>query len=79
MTEGYVRHVIAARVDPVVIFRTLIADRDGGFWLDDSLSETVSYLGVGTRIETADSFSAFETADDFPVSRVGWIGYGARA
>ena len=79
MTEGYVRHVVAARVDPVVIFRTLIADRDGAFWLDDSLLETVSYLGVGARIETADSFSAFETADDFPVSRVGWIGYGARA
>ena len=79
MTEGYVRHVIAARVDPVVIFRTLIADRDGAFWLDDSLLETVSYLGVGARIETADSFSAFETADEFPVSRVGWIGYGARA
>ena len=79
MTEGYVRHVIVARVDPVVIFRTLIADHDGAFWLDDSLSETMSYLGVGSRLETADSFSAFETTGDFPVSRVGWIGYGARA
>jgi anthranilate synthase component 1 len=79
MTEGYVRHVIAARVDPVVIFRALIAHRDGGFWLDDSLAETVSYLGVGARIETTDAFSGFDTADEFPVSRVGWIGYGARA
>jgi anthranilate synthase component 1 len=79
MTEGYVRHVIAARVDPVVIFRALVADRDGGFWLDDSLGETVSYLGVGTRIDTIDSFSGFDTIDEFPVSRVGWIGYGARA
>jgi len=42
MTEGFVRHVIVARVDPVVIFRTLIADHDGAFWLDDSLSETMS-------------------------------------
>jgi len=79
MTEGYVRHVIAARVDPVVIFRTLVANRDGGFWLDDSLEETVSYLGVGTRRETTDAFSGFDTVDEFPVSRVGWIGYGARA
>lgn len=79
MTEGYVRHVIAPRVDPVVIFRALIADREHGFWLDDSLEETVSYMGVGTRLETTDSFDGFDTADSFPVSRVGWISYGARA
>ncbi len=79
MTEGYVRHAIVAHVDPVVIFRELVAHRDGSFWLDDSLGQTVSYLGVGTRIDTSDAFSGFDTVDQFPVSRVGWIGYGARA
>ncbi len=79
MTEGYVRHVINAVIDPVVIFRTLIAGRDGGFWLDDSLSETVSYLGVGTPCDTDDGFAELDAAGDFPVSRVGWIGYGERA
>lgn len=79
MTEGFVRHVIDVPVDPVVIFRALVADRDGGFWLDDSLGETTSYMGVGVPIETSDPFSEFATTDEFPVSRVGWVRYGARS
>lgn len=79
MTAGYFRHVMDVRVDPVVIFRELVGLRDGAFWIDDSLGETVSYLGVGTPISDADPFAELDKAVDFPVSRVGWIGYGARA
>ena len=79
MTEGFVRHVMDVRVDPVVIFRELVGQRDGAFWIDDSLGETVSYLGVGSPIRGADPFDEFGNAGEFPVSRVGWIGYGARA
>ena len=79
MTEGYVRQEIDVRVDPVVIFRELIGNHEGGFWLDDSLGDTVSYLGVGVPVSTADPFAEFDRADGFPVSRIGWVGYGERA
>jgi anthranilate/para-aminobenzoate synthase component I len=78
MAEGYVRHVVTAAVDPVVLFRRLVAPHDGGFWLDDSLGTSVSYLGVGLPIHTTDPFAEFDAADAFPVSRVGWVSYGAR-
>lgn len=79
MAEAFVRRVIDVRVDPVVVFRELIGEHDGGFWIDDSLGDTVSYLGVGTPIAVDDPFTEFNRADDFPVSRVGWVGYGERA
>jgi len=79
MAEGFVRQVIDARVDPVVIFRELIGNHDGGFWIDDSLGDTVSYLGVGVPVTTADPFAEFDRAEDFPVSRVGWVAFGERA
>ena len=79
MTEGYVRHVVVEPVDPVVLFRRLVAPHDGGFWLDDSLGTTVSYLGVGTPVHPEDPFAEFDSADAFPVSRVGWVSYGVRA
>jgi anthranilate synthase component 1 len=78
MAEGFVRQVIDVRVDPVVIFRELIGNRDGGFWLDDSLGDAVSYLGVGVPVATADPFAEFDRAGALPVSRIGWVSYGER-
>jgi len=79
MAEAFVRQVIDVPVDPVVIFRELIGNRDGGFWIDDSLGDSVSYLGVGVPVPTADPFAEFDRADGLPVSRIGWVGYGVRA
>ncbi|MDP4586444.1 MAG: anthranilate synthase component I family protein [Microbacteriaceae bacterium] len=79
MAETFVRQVVDVRVDPVVIFRELIGVHDGGFWIDDSLGDTVSYLGVGVPVTAADPFAEFDRADGFPVSRIGWVGYGERA
>lgn len=79
MAEAFVRRVIDVWVDPVVVFRELIGENDGGFWIDDSLGDTVSYLGVGAPIPVDDPFTEFDRAGDFPVSRVGWVGYGERA
>ncbi len=79
MAEQFLRHVINADVDPVVLFRELVANHDGGFWLDDSLEETVSYMGVGTPLDVTDPFAEFDASDVLPVSRVGWVSYGLRA
>jgi para-aminobenzoate synthetase component 1 len=79
MAEVFVRQVIDVSVDPSVIFRQLVGERDGGFWIDDSLGETVSYLGVGIPVTAEDPFAEFDNADEFPVSRLGWVGYGQRA
>ena len=79
MADQFVRHVITVAVDPVVLFRELIADHDGGFWLDDSLEDSVSYMGVGTPLEVVDPFAEFDAADALPVSRVGWVSYGLRS
>jgi anthranilate synthase component 1 len=78
MAEGFVRQAIDVRVDPVVIFRELIGNRDGGFWLDDSLGDAVSYLGVGVPVATTDPFAEFDRAGALPVSRIGWVSYGER-
>ncbi len=78
MAEGFVRQAIDVRVDPVVIFRELIGHHDGGFWLDDSLGDAVSYLGVGVPAATTDPFSEFDRAGALPVSRIGWVSYGER-
>jgi anthranilate/para-aminobenzoate synthase component I len=66
-------------VDPEAAFLALVADAQHGFWLDDSLGETVSYLGVGTPLPVTDGFAEFESTSTLPVSRVGWISYGERA
>jgi anthranilate synthase component 1 len=79
MAEEFVRQVIEGRVDPAVIFRELVGTHDGGFWIDDSLCETVSYLGVGVPVSTTDPFAEFDRADGFPVSRIGWVSYVERA
>lgn len=78
MAEAYVRQVIEVPVDPSVIFRQLVGSHDGGFWIDDSLGETVSYLGVGVPVAVSNPFTEFDNADDFPISRVGWVSYGER-
>lgn len=78
MTVHYRRDEIGFPVDIERAFHLLVASVDGGFWLDDSLGETVSYLGIGTSIDGA-NFDSFETEGDSPVTRVGWISYGERA
>jgi para-aminobenzoate synthetase component 1 len=79
MADGFVRQELDVRVDPVVVFRELVGNHDGGFWIDDSLGDTVSYLGVGVPVAATDPFAEFDRADAFPVSRIGWVGYGERA
>ncbi|MFM6968550.1 MAG: anthranilate synthase component I family protein [Microbacteriaceae bacterium] len=78
MTVRYRRDSFAFPVDAEAVFCTMVAGVEGGFWLDDSLGETVSYLGVGTPLPDAD-FDSFDADEDCPVSRVGWISYGERA
>ena len=78
MAEAYVRQVIDVPVDPSVIFRQLIGEHDGAFWIDDSRGETLSYLGVGVPVAVSDPFAEFDAADDFPIARVGWVSYGER-
>jgi anthranilate/para-aminobenzoate synthase component I len=78
MAGEYARHVVAGEFDPTVLFRELVAPHDGGFWLDDSLGTTVSYLGVGTPIAVSDGFAELEWAGAFPVARVGWVSYDER-
>jgi anthranilate/para-aminobenzoate synthase component I len=78
MAGEYARHVVAGEFNPTVLFLELVAPHDGGFWLDDSLGTTASYLGVGTPIAVADGFAELEWAGAFPVARVGWVAYDER-
>lgn len=77
MTVHYRRDEIGFAVDAERVFHSMIANVEGGFWLDDSLGETVSYLGVGSAIENA-NFDSFDADTNSPVARVGWISYGER-
>ena len=77
MTVRYRRDEIGFPVDVERAFHQLVAGVNGGFWLDDSLGETVSYLGVGTAISGA-HFESFDAEGDSPVTRVGWVSYGER-
>lgn len=79
MTDRYIRLDVDVPVDTEAAFLALVATRPHGFWLDDSLGETVSYLGVGTPVAVTDGFTEFESAGDSPVTRVGWVSYGERA
>lgn len=78
MAGEYARHVVGGKFDPALLFREIVAGHDGGFWLDDSLGSTISYLGVGKPIPTTDGFSELASEVPFPVSRVGWASYGER-
>lgn len=78
MTDRYIRLDVDVPVDAEAAFLALVAEESHGFWLDDSLGETVSYIGVGTPFPSADGFTEFDAAGDCPVTRVGWVSYGAR-
>jgi anthranilate/para-aminobenzoate synthase component I len=78
MADGFIRRDVSAPVNPEVAFLELVAPEDNGFWLDDSLGETVSYLGLGAPVTATDGFTEFTSDSDLPVSRVGWISYGER-
>ena len=79
MTDRYIRLDVGVPVDVEEAFFALVASEPHGFWLDDSLGETVSYLGVGTPVPVTDGFAEFEAGGDSPVTRVGWVSYGERA
>lgn len=79
MPVRYFRFDVTSTVSSETAFRELIGESDHAFWLDDSLAETVSYVGVGTPVPVTDGFSEFESDSDCPVSRVGWIPYGERS
>ena len=78
MADGFVRRDVDGPVRVEDAFLHLISREPHGFWLDDSLGETVSYLGLGTPVAVTDGFTELESANDVPVSRVGWISYGER-
>ena len=77
MTDRYIRLDVDVPVDGDEAFLALIASETHGFWLDDSLGETLSYLGVGSPID-GDGFAGFQAEGDCPVTRVGWVSYGER-
>jgi para-aminobenzoate synthetase component 1 len=79
MTDRYIKRDIDVPVDAEAAFLALVAPESHGFWLDDSLNETLSYMGIGTPVTVTDGFTEFETAAECPVSRVGWVSYGERA
>lgn len=78
MTDRYIRLDVDVPVDGETAFLALVAEESHGFWLDDSLGETVSYIGVGTPVPATDGFTEFDAPGDCPVTRVGWVSYGAR-
>ena len=79
MPEHYFRFDATTSVSSETAFTVLVGDADHGFWLDDSLGETVSYIGIGTPIPATDGFTEFDGESDSPICRVGWIPYGERA
>ncbi|MFM2382585.1 MAG: hypothetical protein RL515_572 [Verrucomicrobiota bacterium] len=78
MTDRYIRLDVDVPVDAEAAFLALVAYEQYGFWLDDSLGESVSYFGLGTPVLVTDGFTEFEASGDCPVTRVGWVSYGAR-
>ena len=78
MTDGFVRRDLAVPVQAEEAFLRLVAAEPHGFWLDDSLGETVSYLGLGSPVAVTTGFAELDSPNDVPVSRVGWISYGER-
>jgi para-aminobenzoate synthetase component I len=78
MPEHYFRFDATTSVSSETAFTVLVGEADHGFWLDDSLGETVSYIGIGTPIPATDGFTDFDGESDSPICRVGWIPYGER-
>ena len=78
MAVEYFRRDVGVAINPEVAFCALVAEAPHGFWLDDSLGESVSYMGLGTPLSVTDGFTEFEETCELPVSRVGWISYGER-
>lgn len=78
MADRYVRLDPGVTVDAEAAFLALFSTEHNVFWLDDSLAETVSYLGIGVPVETTDGFTELTAPGECPVSRVGWISYGER-
>ena len=77
MPAGYVQHTITGSFSPESYFRCIEADHPHVFWLDDSLGETVSYIGWGIPA-TERSLAVLDTSTGLPVSLVGWISYLSR-
>lgn len=77
MPAGYVHHSISGTFSAESYFRRIEAEHPHVFWLDDSLGETVSYIGWGVPSGSS-SLSVLDTATDLPVSLVGWISYLTR-
>ena len=78
MADRYIKLDVDVPVDVETAFLALVAPAHHGFWLDDSLTETLSYLGIGNPLPVTDGFAEFDTVADSPVSRVGWVSYGER-
>lgn len=79
MPEHYFRFDVTTSVSSETAFTVLVGEADHGFWLDDSLGETVSYVGLGTPLPASDGFAELDVESDGPISRVGWVPYGERA
>ncbi len=79
MPVRYFRFDVTSPVSSETAFRHLIGETDHAFWLDDSLSETVSYIGIGSPIPVTDGFTEFDDDSLCPISRVGWVPYGERS
>lgn len=86
MPTGYVRHVIECPISTVGLFQWVATHHSSVFWLDDSLGETVSYVGWGEPVGMSDHsggdswpVTELDEAGSLPVARVGWISYSERA
>ena len=79
MPEHYFRFDVTTSVSSETAFTALVGEAQHGFWLDDSLGETVSFIGIGEPVTTTDGFTEFDVDSNAPISRVGWVTYGERA
>ncbi len=81
MRHGPLEAELAGWVDPADVF----GSGDWPVWLDSGDGQGVSYLGLGSRVETSsDPFELIRTpatghATGFRLGWVGWLGYELRA